>query len=242
MDATNFSTVKNTPVPSFIQEDCLYCCEYTLVIGRMPPMRLIPLTLFIFFAGCSVHQGPDVVFISSGQYAKAFDAAIDAASSKGLKPVFVDRRGGIIETNPTVAGSVVEPWKQSASSPRQTIENTLSLQRRTARFEFRPAKVHSELNTKEALLVGPDLLATAGQDLTRYTGQLELRVWVYVDRHYTKGMRRGTWSLSSETVSTVLPTREPWEQSPSRFWVPVSRDVSAERTLLSAIEMQLHGE
>ncbi len=213
-----------------------------MVIGRMPPMRLILLTLFIFFAGCSVHQGPDVVMISSSEYATAFDAAINAASTRGLKPVFVDRRGGVIETSPTVAGSVVEPWKQRASSPRQTLENTLSLQRRTARFEFRPVVMTTEPNTKEGQLEGPDLLSAAGQDLTNYNGQLELRVWVYVDRHFTQGMRRGTWSLNSETVSTVLPAREPWEQSPSRFWAPVSRDVSAERTILSAIEMQLHGE
>lgn len=213
-----------------------------MVIGRMPSMRLILLTLFIFFAGCVANQGPDVVFVSSVDYEKAFDAAVDAASSRGLKPVFVDRRGGVIETSPTVAGSVVEPWKQRASSPRQTLENTLSLQRRTARFEFRPTKMPTEPNAKEGLLVGPDLLAVAGHDLTNYNGQLELRVWVYVDRHYTQGMRRGTWSLNSETVSTVLPAREPWEQSPSRFWAPVSRDISAERTILSAIEMQLHGE
>jgi len=61
-------------------------------------------------------------------------------------------------------------------------------------------------------------------------------------RHYTQGMRRGAWSLNSETVSTVLPASEPWEQSPSRFWAPVSRDISAERTILSLIELQLHGE
>ena len=205
-------------------------------------MRLILLTLFIFFAGCVANQGPDVVFVSSVDYEKAFDAAVDAASSRGLKPVFVDRRGGVIETSPTVAGSVVEPWKQRASSPRQTLENTLSLQRRTARFEFRPTKMPTEPNVKEGLLVGPDLLAVAGHDLTNYNGQLELRVWVYVDRHYTQGTRRGTWSLNSETVSTVLPAREPWEQSPGKFWAPVSRDISAERTILSAIEMQLHGE
>ncbi len=208
----------------------------------MLSMRLILLTLFIFFAGCVVNQGPDVVFVSSVDYEKAFNAAVDAASSRGLKPVFVDRRGGVIETSPTVAGSVVEPWKQRASSPRQTLENTLSLQRRTARFEFRPTKMPTEPNAKEGLLVGPDLLAVAGHDLTNYNGQLELRVWVYVDRHYTQGMRRGTWSLNSETVSTVLPAREPWEQSPGKFWAPVSRDISAERTILSAIEMQLHGE
>jgi len=65
---------------------------------------------------------------------------------------------------------------------------------------------------------------------------------VYVDRHYTQGVRRGTWTLGSESVSSVLPTQEPWEQAPGRFWVPVSRDVPTERTMLLSIEARLHGE
>ena len=213
-----------------------------MVIGRMPPMRLVLFTLFIFFWGCSTSQGPDVVLIASGEYAQAFDAAVDAATNRGMKPVFLDRRSGVIETNPAVAGSVIEPWKQSASSPRQALENTLSLQRRTARFEFRPSKASVVPNTTGGELVGPDLLAGFDQDLTNYDGELELRVWVYVDRHYTQGVRRGTWTLGSESVSRVLPTQEPWEQAPGRFWVPVSRDVPTERTMLLSIEARLHGE
>ena len=214
-----------------------------MVIGRMLSMRLILLTpLIVFLANCSGSQGPEVLFVSSSEYANAFDIAIDVASSRGLKPVFIDRRGGVIETTPAVAGSIVEPWKQDSQISQQTIENTLSLQRRTARFEFNPAKMLAKPNINDGVLVGPDLLAIAGKDLTSYTGELELRVWVYVDRHYPRGIRPGTWSLSSESVSTVLPANEPWEQSSSKFWAPISRDVLAERGILSAIEMQLHGE
>ena len=179
--------------------------------------------------------------IASGEYEHAFDAAIDAASTSGMKPTFLNRRSGVITTDPAVAGSVAEPWKQRGSSPRQALENTLSLQRRTARFEFRPRESSVETN-HTGVLVGPDLLAGVGQDLTNYEGELELRVWVYVDRHYTQGIRLGTWSLSSESVSTVLSTQEPWEQSPGRFWVTISRDIPAERTILSSIEARLHGE
>lgn len=183
-----------------------------------------------------------MVLVASGEYAQAFDAAIDAASTSGMKPVFLNRRSGVITTEPTIAGSVAEPWKRSASSPRQALENTFSLQRRTARFEFLPTSLSVEPNTTEGVLVGPDLLAGVGQDLTNFDGELELRVWVYIDRHYTQGIRLGTWSLSSESVSTVLPTQEPWEQSPGSFWVTISRDIPAERTILSSIEARLHGK
>ena len=76
----------------------------------MPPMRLVLFTLFIFFLGCSTSQGPDVVLIASGEYAQAFDAAVDAAINRGMKPVFLDRRSGVIESNPAVAVSVIDPW------------------------------------------------------------------------------------------------------------------------------------
>jgi hypothetical protein len=68
---------------------------------------------------------------------------------------------------------------------------------------------------------------------------MELRVWVYVDRYYQQGIRRGTWSLRQETRTTVLPTEEPWEQVPSSFWMPITRDVARERDLLASVESQL---
>jgi|TARA_B100000959_G_scaffold119900_1_gene125979 hypothetical protein len=195
----------------------------------------------MFCFGCSSRvSGPDVIVLDSQNYASVFDAAVAAADADGMKPVLLDRRGGVIATNPAVAGSFLEPWKPKPSTARQGLENTLAQQRRTARFEFVPVMrevVVGEHDVEE--LVGPDLLSSTGLDLTTYSGPMELRVWVYVDRKYTQGIRRGTWSLRQETRTTVLPAEEPWEQVPGSFWMPVTRDVARERDLLASVESRL---
>lgn len=195
----------------------------------------------VVLSGCSSSvTGPDVIVLDSQNYAEVFDAAVAAADADGMKPVLLDRRGGIIATAPAVAGSFLEPWKPKPSTARQGLENTLAMQRRTARFEFVPLlRQVGELDDGSDSLVGPDLLASTGLDLTTYSGPMELRVWVYVDRHYQQGIRRGTWSLRQETRTTVLPAEEPWEQVPNSFWAPITRDVAGERDLLASIESQI---
>ena len=195
----------------------------------------------MFCFGCSSRvSGPDVIVLDSQNYASVFDAAVAAADADGMKPVLLDRRGGVIATNPAVAGSFLEPWKPKPSTARQGLENTLAQQRRTARFEFVPVMrevVVGEHDVEE--LVGPDLLSSTGLDLTTYSGPMELRVWVYVDRKYTQGIRRGTWSLKQESTTKVLPADPPWEQVPGSFWMPVTRDVARERDLLASVEARL---
>ena len=201
---------------------------------------LLLLIGFVFCIGCSTRAvGPDMIVLDSQNYSAVFDAAVAAAEADGMKAVLLDRRGGIITTEPAVAGSFLEPWKPHPSTARQGLENTLAMQRRTARFEFVPAVLKIVISENDGERTGPDLLSSTGVDLSIYDGPMELRVWVYVDRNYTQGIRRGTWSLRQETRTTVLPAEEPWEQVPGSFWMPVTRDVARERELLASVESQL---
>ena len=203
-------------------------------------MRMVLIALLTTIIGCATEKrGPSLLLLDSADYAVTFDVAIEVARNDGMKPILLDRRSGVITTDPAVAGSVVEPWKPKPSTPRQGLENTLSLQRRSARFEFVPVGTLPERGFNDQELSGPDLLSGIGQDLTSYKGQLELRVWVYVDRKYTQGIRRGTWTLSSESVTQVLPAEEPWEQVPGSFWMPTTRDVAREEAILAQIEATL---
>jgi hypothetical protein len=197
--------------------------------------------VFTFCVGCSSRViGPDVIVLDSQSYTAAFDAAVNAANTDGMTPMLLDRRGGIITTNPVVAGSFLEPWKPKPSSARQGLENTLAQQRRTARFEFVPVLSTIVKDTQTDELVGPNFLSSAGLDLTTYQGQMELRVWVYVDRKYTQGILRSTWSLRQESRTIILPAEEPWNQVANSFWAPISRDVARERELLAAIEAHIN--
>jgi hypothetical protein len=200
---------------------------------------LVCLVCFVLGGCASSVTGPDVIVLDSQTYSAAFDAVVAVADADGMKPVLLDRRGGIIATAPAVAGSFLEPWKPHPSTARQGLENTLAMQRRTARFEFVPVTREAiEMGTNVDELIGPDLLSSSGLDLTTYNGPMELRVWVYVDRHYQQGIQRGTWSLRQESRTRVLPKDEPWEQAPGSFWMPLTRDVALERALLASVESQ----
>ncbi len=190
-------------------------------------------------SGCATSQGPAFLTIQAEAYADAFDAAVEAATVAGLSPIVRDRRSGVIETEPRIAGSVLEPWRNDNASFAQAIENTITFQRRRARFEFTPAGFRLR-EAAEAPMTGPDLFATQDTevDLSRLTGPLELRVWVYVERAYLPGIRRSTWTRAKTTRTRIIPAEDE-KALPSLYWTPVRRDEAYERRLLAAVERAL---
>ena len=190
-------------------------------------------------SGCATSHGPAFLTIQAGAYAEAFDAAVEAAAVAGLTPTVRDRRNGVIETAPRIAGSFLEPWRTDNASFAQAMENTITFQRRRARFEFTPAGFRPR-EPAEAPLTGPDLFAQheAEVDLSRLAGPLELRVWVYVERAYSPGLRRSTWTRARTTRTRIVPAEDE-EALPSRYWTPVHRDQAYERRLLGAVERAL---
>lgn len=195
----------------------------------------------LILGGCASSTGPAYLTIGPDQYQMAFDAAVEAARTAGLDAVLRDRRSGIIETSPTDAGSALEPWKGDNASLEQGLENTLAHQRRRARFEFVPAGFRYSQTTADQGLSGPDLLVTehAATDLTRLDGDLELRVWVFVERAHLLGLRRGTWSRALTTRTVIIDPDSDGRALPARYWTPVARDTAFERRLLAAVDKQL---
>jgi len=149
-----------------------------------------------------------------------------------------DPRSGVIETDPAMAGSILEPWRPNASFS-QTWENTLHLQQRRARFEFTPVSFQPSPPTDQ--LTGPDLLHAQSPeiDLTQYEGPIELRVWVYVERGYQPGMRRDPWTRTATTRETIVPNDPLAKPLPRQYWVPMTRDEAAERRLLARVSKAL---
>lgn len=162
--------------------------------------------------------GPESIAIDSARYQAAFDAAIEAARARGMAPLLRDRRAGVIETEPALAGSLLEPWRTDGASFEQVLQNTIHFQRRRARFEFVPA--------------GHDQ-ATA--DLTEHHGPLELRVRVVLERMDQVGIRHNAWTRGATTTSVII-AGDPVDQLPSQFWTPVARDPAMEQRLLAAVD------
>jgi hypothetical protein len=196
----------------------------------------------LFTGGCKKPSGPDALTIPSTGYSAAFDAAVEAARKQGLTASMRDRRAGIIETEPRYAGSLLEPWRTDNSGFDQTMENTLNFQRRRARFEFVPAGTAPIIATAGPDdLAGPNVVVGDQQpvDLTSFDGDLELRVWVYLDRAYTRGVKRNSWSQSANTTYKIV---SPPDQPPvptGTTWTPMTRDEAYERRLLAMVQAQL---
>ncbi len=198
-------------------------------------------------AGCaSPAAGPEVLTIASADYAAAFDAAVEAARRDGMPTVLRDRRGGVIETQPRVAGSILEPWRGDNASLDQAFENTVAYQRRRARFEFAPAGFvpPDEIATTQPL-AGPDVVNAQQTplDLTAGSGDLELRVWVYIERASVPGQRRSTWTRSKTTqTQLVYPEGMKDRKGLVTTWTPAARDRDYERRLLQRVqEIMDHG-
>ena len=204
--------------------------------GLLP---LIGMVVTLGVGGCKKPTGPDALIIPSSGYADAFDAAVEAARKQGLTASMRDRRAGLIETEPRFAGSLLEPWRTDNSGFDQTMENTLNFQRRRARFEFVPAGASPAVATATVDdLAGPDVVVGDSQpiDLTSYQGDVELRVRVYVDRGYTRGVKRNTWSRSANTTyKTIAPEGQP-PISTGTTWTPLTRDEAYERRLLAMVQ------
>lgn len=205
-------------------------------------------------------DGPELLVISASMYARAFDAADEVVRGESMPPTLRDRRSGVIETEPRIAGSVLEPWRVDNATSEQAWENTYAFQRRRVRVEFLPEGFDPDTSDE---LVAPDVvgLDSPFRDLTTHEGRIEVRVWVYLERSYTYGVRRSTWTASGQKQARIIdagidvsstPPPTDWERQHaiaeerrgairSAYWVPVSRDAAFERRVLAAIQQRLTG-
>lgn len=199
-------------------------------------------------SGCSSTR-QDRLEIRGDQYDQAFDAAQRATRGEGMPPLLADRSGGVIESRPRLAGSIMEPWRLDHGSVDQWAASTVHKQRRRVRFEFLPIEFVPPESFGEDELVGPpvpgseeDLVRTT--NLCTFDGPIEVRVWVWIEREQRAGLRRSTWtrqgrSYATNPLDTVTPD-DGTTRSPG-VWTPVERDVVMEQRLLADVAESLTG-
>jgi hypothetical protein len=203
----------------------------------------------VMVSGCrnSPQPVPSVLVLDRKDYDRAFDAAIESARAAGMVTAVRDRQGGLIETEPRSAGTLLEPWRLDNSGVGQAAENTLAPHRRRARFEFISTDFIPPEPSPGGALRGPDLdsvLGRAAAPLTEAGGPVELRVWVYLEQSFNPNMRHFLWTrqLTTQAFEVATPPDPRESVEPETLWTPVGRDEDYERRLMSAVVERLGGE
>jgi hypothetical protein len=186
--------------------------------------------------------------LDGAAYATAFDEVVALLQDEGFAVAVRDRDGGVVESRPAIAGSLIEPWNWPGGDLGAALENTASFQRRRIRFEFLPVGFRPAPPTDEAALIGPRVPGSvdpAGEraiDLAGHDGPIELRVWVYVERAFTPHLQRSTWTLTRTTfASDPLASRAAGDGTTRdrSIWTPIGRDEAMERIQLAKVRERL---
>lgn len=218
--------------------------RFTLLLALIGGAALGALGL----GGCGSSPDLELLVIQPSQYEAAFRAALEAADDERLTPVVRDVRSGVIETEPTIAPTLLEPWRTEPTGLDQRTANTIAMRRRFARFEFTPAGSSGRADRpplSEAPADGADPLGLDDPlpDLTEAQGPIELRVWVFLERANRPGLRRDTWTRQSTTQAVMYQPGADAdfdnEPLPRLFWTPATRDPVMEAHLLNAVRTRL---
>lgn len=215
---------------------CSYVGSFAILVG-----------LAMVIGGCASNRGSHPLEINSQDYSKAFDAACSASTDVGMPPLVTDRVGGVIEGRPRLSGSILEPWRLDNANAQQFFENTINKQRRRVRFEFLPIDFKPPEPTGEGVLRGSVVPGSTidearSIDITNHTGEIEVRVWVYVEREFVPNLQRGAWSRVEKSFSNnPLLFESPTDNTTrsSGKWSPVGRDEPMEERLLAKVESTL---
>lgn len=170
--------------------------------------------------GCTPAQIDPTFEAPKGQYASAFDAAVETLRDLRFPIDRVDAAAGVITTSSKQSSGLASPWDLEQSTPTQEVEDLLALHTRHVRITFESAAPLSGANANEF-----------------NAGPVRGRVEAVVDRRYVRGWRLSSAAVlqSDFTTDTVAASRG----QPQQFDAPLSRDERLEARLASRIRQRL---
>jgi hypothetical protein len=191
----------------------------TLRAGQFARSSVALLALGVL-AACTPAQVDPTFEAPKGQYAAAFDAALETLRAYRFPIDRVDATAGVITTASKQSSGLASPWDIEQSTPTQEVEDLLALHSRRVRVSF------------EAATSG----ATTGENEFD-AGPVRGRVEAFVDRRYVSG-----WRLSSAAILQSDFTTDTVAAScgrPQQFDAPLTRDERLEARLAARIRRTL---
>jgi len=195
--------------------------------------------------GCTSRNQIADLRLDSADYDQVFDTTKDALRSAGYLLDRVDRRFGIITSQPRDAGSVLEPWRDITATPAQALDASFNYEHRILRINFIPASGTTRTPPTQADTPAPIAQIepqpqTTTTDITSYEGTLRIDVQAIIERAHHPGRRIETTSLrkSSYTIDPSLAKRG----IPAKFWEVIARDPYQEQDIMKRIVKRSQGK
>lgn len=216
---------------------------------RIPLILMMTMLLVsLGAAGCASMKNQIAdLRLDSASYETVFDATLAALRSSGFRLDRVDRRFGVITTQPLEAGSVLEPWRDLRATPSQAVQSTLNYERRVFRVMFARASGSPPhgANGGGAGGVSPDVREVLAQvepvdesvrtesEIANFDGTIRIDVQCVIERAHRPGRR--IESTSTRRVSYTVDPSLAKRGIPGQFWEPISRDPYLEQDLMKRI-------
>lgn len=155
--------------------------------------------------------------IEDADFDAVFAAARDALAGRYFQEDLVDRRGGLIRTLPSTAGSAEEVWRRDSADAEGRLLATLHTIRKTATVQVQPAEPAG---------------LTVAVTVTMQRRQLPTVEPTSTSESYSLFRREGT--LLSEGAD-VESREAAWHRSGTAWWADLGRDEALESALLGEI-------
>ena len=144
------------------------------------------------------------------EYFRVFDAALDMLRRARFRPDRVDRRRGVITTQPETSQHFFEFWRHDVDTPMDFAESTLKTIRRRVKIEIRPTD--SQMRYDIVVTVKKEQFSAPDRQITNSAASLRI-------------------------FSSGLPTTtgERFNPETDITWIDIGRDARMENRLLDRI-------
>jgi hypothetical protein len=209
----------------FVLSSIVALCVLGCITGRSNPAATQPATavdLATTQPGYWLDK-PAVAQVSSGDFAKLWEAAKETARKYHLPLDREDYRAGVITTVPEISKQVFEFWRADAGTAYEATANTAGAIRRTVRFEVSRNPDDTYTLVPKVLVERQSIFERRVTDVSQY-------------RYAFAGPAR---QQPARTAVTLDP--ETYQDVPVKYWYPIGRDLEMEKQVAKRVEGEMKG-
>lgn len=209
---------------------------------RLLPLSIVhfPFSIALLCAGCQIHQPPNApatqpslattqpsywlslpaaATVQDADFERIWNACQESARHFGFVLDRLDRRAGLITTQPLISKQFFEVWRPDVVTADDLERSSLATYRRTLRFQI-------------AKLPGGGFRATPSVLIERETiAERPIIASIYLRRAFRPERHQHAFGTPESDVGIYLPRQ---------YWYPTGRDTALEEKVAEETQKRLH--